>query len=633
MKRIKLTSPIKSNLYLLESAVLLILLTLKSYFFNQYIKLGNFSLIMTVATIALFAVFFLIWKLATKKSPSNPLFTLYIIASLLMVIDRMYFAYFNKLPSVLALQMVEYLGAVSSSVADIFNLEHAMYLIDLPILLLYLLFWRKKAAFALRNSRFGKGKRNPAKFSAGIASGILAGCMIFIGSSLFNEHFQFSYLKNELFTYHISDIIHVIGKQMAQDDINPSDYIQVISPVDPSKENDAPSDPLNGIAKGMNLVNIQVEAMQAFVLGRTYNGQEITPFLNSLLASDTIYFDNYYYQIGGGNTSDAEFAVNNSLFTPESEAAYVKYTTNDYYGLPFILKDNGYSGAYAFHGYNGDFWNRKEAYVYQGFDYYYAKEDLAQDDILGLGISDKSFFTQALDIMATYEEPFYTFMVTLSSHHPYDLPEQLWQLELEPVHQNTLYGDYLQTMRYVDEAFRLFFEGLKEKGLYDNTVVTLYGDHFGLPNYDWYSKYYMTEWIGHEYYEADMYNVPLIVHIPGLGEAKTISVTGGHVDYLPTMLYLFGYENTKGVMFGQNLITADVGVTYEQTHMARGSFISDDVIFVYPQNGIMVNAVAYDKATGEIIPATGYEEISAAAIKAYEDCNALLERNAVVLKN
>ena len=86
-------------------------------------------------------------------------------------------------------------------------------------------------------------------------------------------------------------------------------------------------------------------------------------------------------------------------------------------------------------------------------------------------------------------------------------------------------------------------------------------------------------------------------------------------------------------MFGQNLITASSGVTYEQTHMARGSFISDDVIFVYPQTGIMINAIAYDKHTGEIIPSTGYEKISEAAIKAYEDCNALLEKNAVVLKN
>ncbi len=632
MKKTTLTSPGKSYLYLPECVLILILLTLKSFFFNQYIKLGDFAPVMTAATAAIFTLIFLLKRLISKKSPANLLFPLYIIASLFMMIDRMYFAYFNKLPGILALQMVEYLGAVSSSVIDIFNLGHAMYIIDLPILALYMLFWRKKAAFALRTTKFRNTKRNPAKFSLGAASGLLAGCLLFIGCHALNENFHFSYLKNELFTYHITDVITVIGKQMAQNNLDPADYIQVIAPADTEGEESAPKDPLNGIAQGMNLVNIQVEAMQAFVLNRTYNGQEITPFLNSLLASDTIFFDNYYYQIGGGNTSDAEFAVNNSLFTPESEAAYVKYTTNDYYGLPFILKDNGYSGAYAFHGYNGDFWNRKEAYVYQGFDYYYAKEDLAQEDILGLGISDKSFFTQALNIMETYEEPFYTFMVTLSSHHPYDLPEGLWQLELEPVHQNTLYGDYLQTMRYVDEALRLFFDGLKEKGLYDNTAVTIYGDHFGLPNYDWYSKYYMTEWIGHEYYEADMYNVPLIVHIPGLGEAKTISTTGGHIDYLPTILYLFGYENTKGVMFGQNLITATSGVTYEQTHMARGSFISDDVIFVYPQNGIMVNAVAYDKKTGEIIPATGYEEISAAAIKAYEDCNALLEKNAVVLK-
>lgn len=632
MKKTSLTSPEKSHLYLLENGLILFFLTLKSCFFYHYIKLERFALVMTTATISIFLFLFIMKRSTSKRSPSNLLFPLYIVASVIMMIDRMYFAYFNKLPSILALQMVKYLGAVTSSVADIFNLSHAAYIIDLPILLLYLLFWRKKAAFILRRSRFRKPKHNWSKISIGTASGLLAGCLLFIGVQAFDDDFRFTYLKNELFSYHIVDMISVVGKQAAQNNIDPADYIQVIAPANDDADVNASGDRLNGIAQGMNLVNIQVEAMQAFVLGRTYNGQEITPFLNSLLASNTIFFDNYYYQIGGGNTSDAEFAVNNSLFTPESEAAYVKYTTNDYYGLPFILKDNGYSGAYAFHGYNGDFWNRREAYVYQGFDAFYAKEDLSQDDILGLGISDKSFFTQALDIMETFEEPFYTFMVTLSSHHPYDLPESLWQLELDPVHENTLFGDYLQTMRYVDEALKLFFDGLKEKGLYDNTVVTIYGDHFGLPNYDWYSKYYMTEWLGHEYYEADMYNVPLIIHIPGLGESQTCSITGGHVDYLPTILYLFGYTNTKSVMFGQNLLTATSGITYEQTHMARGSFISDDIIFVYPQNGILSNAVAYDKATGKIISSAGYEKISAAAIKAYEDCNALLIRNAVVLK-
>ena len=199
MKKSKLTDPPKSNLYLIECGVILILLTLKSYFFNQYIKLGSFSLVMTAATVAIFAVFFLVRKLTSKKSPAPPLFALYITASLLMVIDRMYFAYFNKLPGILALQLVEYLGTVSSSVADIFNLSHALYLIDLPILLLYLLLWRRKAAFALRKTKFKSCRRNLSKFSAGVASGILAGCMVFIGCTLMSEHFHISYFCLSLY--------------------------------------------------------------------------------------------------------------------------------------------------------------------------------------------------------------------------------------------------------------------------------------------------------------------------------------------------------------------------------------------------------------------------------------------------
>ena len=104
------------------------------------------------------------------------------------------------------------------------------------------------------------------------------------------------------------------------------------------------------MAEGRNVFIIQVEALQNFVIGTSYEGQEIMPNLNAMIANDTIYFNNYSYQIGGGNTSDAEFAVNNSLFAPESEAAYVKYENNDFYGLPFLLKNSGYTGAHAFHG-------------------------------------------------------------------------------------------------------------------------------------------------------------------------------------------------------------------------------------------------------------------------------------------
>ncbi len=142
------------------------------------------------------------------------------------------------------------------------------------------------------------------------------------------------------------------------------------------------------------------------------------PNLNAMIANDTIYFNNYSYQIGGGNTSDAEFAVNNSLFAPESEAAYVKYENNDFYGLPFLLKNSGYTRAHAFHGYEGSFWNRRKAYVKQGFDDFTALEDFEQTDMFPMGLSDKETFRQSLEKIKTYEEPFYSFMITVSSHLP-----------------------------------------------------------------------------------------------------------------------------------------------------------------------------------------------------------------------
>lgn len=98
-----------------------------------------------------------------------------------------------------------------------------------------------------------------------------------------------------------------------------------------------------------------MEALQNFVINREYEGQEITPNLNRLIRHEgTIYFDRYYMQIAAGNTSDAEFATNNSIYGSEKSYTYELYKENTFRGLPVLLKERGYS-TIAMHGYDGDF--------------------------------------------------------------------------------------------------------------------------------------------------------------------------------------------------------------------------------------------------------------------------------------
>ena len=98
------------------------------------------------------------------------------------------------------------------------------------------------------------------------------------------------------------------------------------------------------------------------------------------------------------------------------------------------------------------------------------------NDVLGWSLSDKAFFAQSLDRMKGIKQPFYSFLITLTSHHPYYVPKDARKLDTGEF-EGTMFGDYLQSIHYVDEAFGQFAEQMKEQGLWDNTILLIYGDH------------------------------------------------------------------------------------------------------------------------------------------------------------
>lgn len=605
----------RSRLYIIETAVIFALFTLKLAFFYDFIGIGAFTAALTAATdLIVFGVYWLIMRFS-RRSPMLYLKIVYCVLSVIMCIDRVYFSYIQRLPSWSALQMAGQLTDISSMVATLVTFSHALYVLDLPLWLIFTADFRRKAYDALKNGAFaasGKVYRRVSAAALGVCAAVIA--IAFAGGN-----FRVSYLKNEIITYHTSDAVSLLADAVASG-ADGSQYIQTM----------ADGGELYGVAQGRNVIMIQVEALQAFAVGLEYNGQSLTPNLDALIEGDTINFSNHYYQVGGGNTADAEFTVLNSLFAPTDTAAYIKYQDNTFYGLPWLLKDNGYSTASVFHGYKGEFWNREAAYPAQGFDDYISMEDFELDDVFGLGLSDVSFFRQSAAIMSEYEEPFFSFLITLSSHYPYEIPEEYKTLTLLSEHEGTLFGNYLQSVRYFDSALGIFLDELKAKGLYDDSIFIIYGDHYAIPSADSVCYGVMSELLGHNYFEDDIFKIPLIIHIPGSDVHMDISTVNGHVDVLPTLLYLMGIENDKSVMFGTNMITAESNTVCEMMHMGDGSYISDDVIFSMPASGILYNAIAFDRHTGERLNIDDYIGASNDCKKLLEDCASILDSNTVV---
>ncbi|MBO4264506.1 MAG: sulfatase-like hydrolase/transferase [Clostridia bacterium] len=593
-----------------EFLCVLILAFFKTYYLYKEIHMGRLWVFFSFLTLAILALFWFLSRFFCKARPTL-LFALYAVLSVILLIDSVYYAYVSKLPSVISLKYAKQLTDVSNTVLSLVTPARLLYVADLPLWLIYFINFRKSEV------------KKPKGSGWGFALYILLSCIFMASSAFCLPDFNVKYYKNEIFTYHTSDIASVVFGSSLQSSGKANTGLDY--------ENIEKSE-LWGVCRGRNVIVIQVEAMQNFVIGREYNGQQITPNINRLLQNDCAYFDNYYYQIGGGNTSDAEFTAMTSLYAPESEAAFEKYTDKEFYALPKLLKDNGYSAAVAFHGYKKDFWNRDEAYKTLGFDRFYSEEDFDSADRINLGVSDKSFFEQTANYLSGCDEPFYAHIVTLSSHHPYNLPKDKCTLELSGQDKNTLYGDYLQSMRYVDESIGEFLEELDSVGILENSVIAIYGDHFGLPHYDKESSQFMMNYLQKSYGFDEVFNVPLILYAKNSGiGGKKISTSGGHIDFMPTLLHLCGIKNEKAVMFGHDLFYETSGIVYEQTHLSRGSFISDDVIFWYPTNGIISESSTFLKKTLEIVDSKVYYDIVEEAKNTINECEYMIENNLVIL--
>lgn len=330
-----------------------------------------------------------------------------------------------------------------------------------------------------------------------------------------------------------------------------------------------------GKAKGMNVIYLHLESTQNFLINYKLNGEEVTPFLNSLTKDpNTLYFDNFFHQTAQGKTSDAEFLLENSIFGLPQGSAYITKGRNTYQAAPAILKDHKYTSA-VFHGNSGSFWNRNEIYKSFGFDHffdlnYYNVSD--EMDLAEYGLMDKPFFEQSMDLLKTLPQPFYTKFITVSNHYPFDIDEDLATIDKADTGDKTV-DNYFQTARYEDEAMEQMFNQLKEAGLYDNSVIILYGDHYGIS--DNHQKA-MAQVIGKEvddYESANLQRVPLFIHVPGI-EGGTVHTFGGQVDVLPTLLHLLGIDTKDYVQFGSDLLSEHHN---EVVAFRNGDFVSPTI--------------------------------------------------------
>ncbi len=506
------------------------------------------------------------------------------LLALIVLADLLYFKYFYVLPEVKDLQFLKVLPAIWDSVTSLFSGIYVLLFADALLLIIH-------------HYTANKLEKAPdPRIIPSLAAAVLMLAIVFADFSMSSiKSSGQAYEKFGLLHYHLSQLAG--AKLIRDNDTGDSQDINKTQTA-PVRKKAAGESRFFGLAMNKNVIVIQVEALQDFVINLQYNGQELTPNLNKLLQEDSIYFNRFYQQLGKGGTSDAEFVTQNSLYPSMDLPAYSKYQNNKFMGLPMIMREKDYN-TMAFHAYKPEFWNRQNIYPMLGYDRFINMHDFNPDETFGWGLSDKYFFRQSVQYLSTARQPFYSFLITLSSHHPYALPKKYKTVKLLPEHENTTLGRYIQAIHYTDEAIGLFIEELKKYGLYDNLIIAIYGDHRGIPNGVAENDRLMSELLGHEYTFDESLNVPLIIHIPGAGVNETNIMVGGQMDFLPTMMNLLGIKENRLKLFGQDLLNAESGFVASQSNMIKGSFIDDYKIFIMSRDGVYAHSKAWDLSSRE----------------------------------
>lgn len=482
--------------------------------------------------------------------------------SALIVTDLLHLRFYSDLFTFHNFGLSGQVGDVSDSVFALLSPRDALYFADVPLFFAYyVLADRMRAAHLF-------GALNPRR--------VAASCAVLVISLALFSAMLYGYdrrMPNALaamwdrpavccnvgaMAYHAADARNVLRESFGRKKLSADEIAAAAEEFAAFRAKLAPPYPAAfGAARGKNLIMIQAESLQSFVVGLRVNGREVTPNLNRF-AREASFAGDLYVQTGLGNSADAEFLANAGLYPARSGVAYVRFSDRSYDALPRLLHARGYA-ALAMHGDRAGFWNRAHMYPALGFERFVSKKDYEVDEVFGLGLSDGSFFRQSLAMLEAQERPFYAFLVTLSSHYPFGFPELLKAAAFDQGDEaeGAILRSYLAAIHYFDREFGNFIDGLKSSGLYDESVIILYGDHAAIPKWDAAS---LAKLLGKELDDERSWRavntVPLMVRVPG---AATLPHAAGRVfgqiDIPATAASLLGFEFSSG--FGRNIFAPE----------------------------------------------------------------------------
>ena len=525
-------------------------------------------------------------------------FIINLIFSILMFADNLYYNYSTSLISVSQITNLQYSEQITTAVKDLVNIVQVLYFVDI-ILIIVLLITKFIKIEKIKERRFKPAIIYVAIMIA-VYSSTIQSYVVEAETCRYNKKMQLEI--GTLYTFHFLDFKSSINLKKTAKYVTKDDVLEAYNELKDSYSERYNEDIYGfyGIAEGKDVILLQLESYQNFLLNKTINGEEITPNLNRFL-DENIKINNMMIQ-SYSTTADSEHSTMNSLYPLENGMAFAQYSDNSYDDIFGLYKKSDYYTMYM-HGNEGSFWNRKNVYRLLDVDDVNFIDSFDPDsERINNWLSDESLYRQAVEKLSKIKEeqdnPLFLSIVSASCHSGFDLPGLENKYDVVSVdvgkYKDTYFGNYLEAANYADYTFGIFIDELKESGLYDDTVIFLFGDHYGMQMYNEEMLEFISE-NDHEYNnvetEINYINVVCGMRIPGI-DSMEIEKTVSKLDIKPTLTYICGVED--GVSLGTNIFG-----TKDFACLNNGVIVTDNYYF---------NGDWYDRLSGEKIDLDAIDE-------------------------
>jgi len=486
-------------------------------------------------------------QFVSRKHWVKLLFLLQVGMSGLLLLDRLYERYFDDIPGLYLMTQISQAKAVIPSAIELLRLRDLAFVFDI-VLACPLLFLGAPM-----------GPVRKRLLPVLLFPLLLATFMTLTMDSEVRRILRLRFRnvaavqKLGLIHYHAYDGLQIIYSRW-DNVLNPNyDEKALRQLVLQSRRSIQAESPWKGRYKGKNLLIFQLESVEAFVLDLKVDGQEVTPFLNQLARRS--WSGGLQDQSGQGRSSDGEFILLNSLLPPGERPLVYAYPSNYYCGLPALMAQSGYYTSYAV-AYYGSFWNSRYMAKRYGFVKNLFREQLPNDPerTIGWGLNDEGLVHRLQAYWDKFPRPFFAYTVTMMGHHPYrELRRDQEQLRLSPRFNNTMLGRYLQLCRERDSEWASIVTLLRQKGLWDNSVVVLVGDHDARIPYEEMSLLNPKGRFD-EVDKIEQDRVFCLIHGPDGKLRGKAPAFAAQIDLTPTLLHLMGVTDRPTATLGQNLL-------------------------------------------------------------------------------